>query len=106
MSRRRPCWSGPPSRASSPRRQLQAPSLLTSDGALRRLPAVSSDRNAVGGLFQCRDVDLAHLQHRLGRAVGAFRVWVADELRKPGGDDLPGQAEPIFEPAALTLLAA
>ncbi len=48
----------------------------------------------------------AHLQHRLHGALGALRVGVAEQLAQPVGDDLPAQAEPVLEPAALSLLPA
>ena len=57
-------------------------------------------------VLQRLDVDLLHLQHRLHGALGAPRVGVAQQLAEPLGDDLPAQAEPVLEPAALTFLAA
>ena len=60
----------------------------------------------VGGLPQARDVDLVHREHRLHRPLGALGVRVAEQLGQRRRDDLPGQPEPVLEPAARALLAA
>ena len=58
------------------------------------------------GLFQFLDVDLVHLKHGLHDALGFLRVFVAQHFTKSGGDDLPGEAVFVFEPAASGFLAA
>src|SRR5262249_29688924 len=74
------------------------PSGVKRDGSGRRRP--------VGGGLQCRQVELAHLQHRLHRAVGALRVGVREHLFHAGRHHLPGEAEAVPEPTALALLSA
>jgi hypothetical protein len=51
--------------------------------------------------FEFGDVDFFHSHH------GLHGFWVFDdELGQAGGDDLPSDAELVFEPAALDLFAA
>src|SRR3954468_2632711 len=65
-----------------------------------------SGRDAVGGAAQRRDVDLAHLQHRLHGAAAALVAGRAQQLVHALGPDLPGQAEAVLEPPARALLPA
>src|SRR6202040_1333827 len=60
----------------------------------------------VGGLLQGIAVDLGHLQHGLHGAFGPLRILVAQQLAKNRGDDLPGEAELVLQPAAAIRAAA
>jgi hypothetical protein len=61
-----------------------------------------------GGLrpFQRRQVDLAHLQHRLHDALRLVGIFVHQHLRQRFRDDLPREAELVLEPTAGSLFAA
>ena len=52
------------------------------------------------GSFKLCDVELLHLHH------GLHRLWMFDEFGQARGNDLPSEAELVFEPAALNLAAA
>jgi hypothetical protein len=52
------------------------------------------------------DVDLAHLHHRVPRALDPLGVGVGEELVHARRDDLPGDAEAVLQPAARAFLAA
>src|SRR5512146_1748433 len=58
------------------------------------------------GSPQRADVELLHLHHRLHHASRALGIGILDELEQRRRDDLPGQAEPVLEPPALTFLSA
>src|SRR5881396_3254200 len=61
---------------------------------------VSSDLHALEGVAELLDVDLRHLEHRLGRPLRGLAnraLHVLDELSR---DDLPRQAEAVLQPAA------
>src|SRR5689334_3513606 len=62
-----------------------------------RLPAV--------GAFQFGDVQLDHAHHRLHRPLAASRVGAPYGLEKLAWRHLPGEAEPVGEPAALRRLS-
>src|SRR3954449_430002 len=55
--------------------------------------------------LQLRAVELLHLEHRLHHALHLRRVRVGHELVEQLGNDLPRQAEAVFQPPALALLA-
>jgi hypothetical protein len=57
-------------------------------------------------VLELGDIDLVHLQHGLHGAFGFFGILVAQEFTEGGGDDLPGEAEFIFHPAAAFFFAA
>lgn len=57
-------------------------------------------RSGFTGAFQFGDVEFFHLEHGLQR----FRV--PEQFRETRRDDLPGEAEFVFEPAALAFAAA
>src|SRR5512142_534389 len=57
-------------------------------------------------VLQLPDVELLHLQHGFGDALRARAVGALHHLPKDPRDDLPGEAEPVLEPAALLRLAA
>jgi hypothetical protein len=86
---------------------LLAATLLA--GAAARLAAgVLSGRGSapIGGSLHRGDIDLLHLEHRLHGAPGSARIGVLQQRDQLPGDDLPGQAEPVLEPAALARRAA
>ena len=56
--------------------------------------------SGLGGAFQFADVELFHLEH------GANGPGMFEEIGKARGNDLPGEAKLVFEPAALALAAA
>src|SRR5437588_1074845 len=56
--------------------------------------------------LQLRDVQLDHLQHRVGDTLRAHRVLVARHLVHDGRDDLPAHAVFVFQPPAWLGLAA
>jgi hypothetical protein len=66
----------------------------------RRVHPNIHPRSGFTGAFQFGDVEFFHLEHGLQR----FRV--PEQFGKAGGDDLPGEAELVFEPAALAFAAA
>src|SRR5207249_1248308 len=51
-------------------------------------------------------VDLLHLKHRLHDPRRFLRILIAQQLAEYGGNDLPGEAELVLEPAALVDSAA
>src|SRR5258707_5209715 len=51
-------------------------------------------------LLEFFDIDLGHLQHGLHGAFRSLRILVAQQLAENGGDDLPGEAELVLQPAA------
>src|SRR6201996_339668 len=59
----------------------------------------------VGGVAQGLDVDLGHAEHGLDGGVGTQWVGVTDQLDERVGNDLPGQAEAVLDPAARADLA-
>src|SRR5437660_11808739 len=59
-----------------------------------------ADLSAVVRLLQGVDVELLHPQHRLHGRVGLLRILVSQHLAQGGGNDLPGQAVLVLEPAA------
>src|SRR6516225_7389788 len=54
--------------------------------------------------LDCSDVDLLHAHHRLKRAL-RFTAAGSQRLGQHARCDLPGDAPPVFAPAALALLA-
>lgn len=58
------------------------------------------------GLLQIGDDEFAHSHHGLHGALGAGSVGAHDGFEDLLGHDLPGQAEPVLEPAALAFLTA
>src|SRR5579859_26142 len=56
--------------------------------------------------LEIRDHDLLHLEHGIGGGHGLVPVRAAEELTHLPGNDLPGEAEPVLEPAALLGLGA
>jgi len=56
---------------------------------------------AVVGALQGGDIELFHAHHGLERALGGCGSWVVEQGGQHPGDDLPGEAELIFDPAAL-----
>ena len=55
---------------------------------------------AWSSLLQAFYIDFGHLKHGLHGALGFFGIFVAESFAESGGDDLPGEAEFVFEPAA------
>src|SRR5262245_39393072 len=70
-------------------------------GGRPRIKARAWRSSAGKGFLQLGDVDLLHLQHRLHDPVGLLAVGIARHLGHEGGDDLPGEAILVLEPAAL-----
>src|SRR2546427_11263220 len=72
--------------------------------ALNRLSAPgrtgSSDLDALEGLAELLDVDLRHLEHRLGRALRGLAIRALHVLDELPRDDLPRQAKTVLQPAA------
>ena len=60
----------------------------------------------VVGLLQRGDVDFFHLQHGLADSFGFLGVVVLQHLGEHFGDDLPDEAEFVFDPAAVERFAA
>src|SRR3989475_9553080 len=60
----------------------------------------SSDLDALEGLAELLDVDLRHLEHRLGRALRRLAIRALHVLDELPRDDLPRQAEAVLQPAA------
>ncbi len=58
------------------------------------------------GLLQTRNVELDHLQEGLHHTVRFLGVLVLQHLGQQGGNDLPRETKPVFQPAALPLLPA
>src|SRR5688572_11932235 len=58
------------------------------------------------GLLQFRDIDLAHLQHRVERALRLLEVLVGDHLEEDRRGYLPRQSVLVFKPAARAFLPA
>src|SRR4249920_1789385 len=56
--------------------------------------------------FDCSDVDLFHLQHRIERALGGSGVGIGYRSRQSDRRNLPGQAPFVLAPAAGILFAA
>ena len=56
------------------------------------------------GAFQLADVELLHLHHGLKGSLGFFGIGVVEQLRQDLGDNLPGEAKLILQPAALLRL--
>src|SRR3989442_15124389 len=67
---------------------------------------VQAAQLAVVGSLEGGKVDLTHLKHGLHGPARLRRVRIMEQLEHGDGDDLPGQAEFVFEPAALALLSA
>src|SRR5580704_6041427 len=57
-------------------------------------------------LLQTLYVNFVHCQHGGADAGRSLRIFVLHELAKDRGDDLPGQAVFVLEPAATALFAA
>src|SRR5437588_11598677 len=57
------------------------------------------------GFFERRDVELDHLQHRIGDSLRAGRILVAHHLLEHRGNDLPPKPESVDEPSAGLRLA-
>src|SRR5205807_4375387 len=55
---------------------------------------------ALNGLTELLDVDLRHLEHRLGRALRGLAIRALHVLDELSRDDLPRQAEAVLQPAA------
>src|SRR5207248_9404578 len=51
-------------------------------------------------------LDLPHLHHRPHDALRLLRIGIADQLLQQRGDDLPGDAVLVLEPAARAFLAS
>ena len=68
-------------------------------------PDTAGSRAGVGAL-QRGDVDLLHPHERLRHTAGPLRIGVAHQIDQRVGGGLPGQAEPVLEPAARGRLAA
>jgi hypothetical protein len=58
------------------------------------------------GLFQRGNIELHHLQQRIGDPLRPSRVALVHHLVQQGGHDLPSQAEPVDQPPARLRLAA
>jgi len=56
--------------------------------------------------FDCSDVDLFHLHHRIERALGGSGIGIGYRSRQRQRRNLPGQAPFVLAPAAGTLFAA
>src|ERR1700690_3555573 len=66
----------------------------------RKPPLAMHSRAAFVRLPELRDVELLHPEHRLHRPGGTRRVRPAEVGTHLAGNDLPGQAEPVLQPAA------
>src|SRR3954454_16827685 len=106
---------------SSQKGWTQPPNLKSSDGSSSGPPGAcmtpSSDRKTapvslrIGGLsgergFDLGDVDLAHVHHRLKRALGRRAVRIVHGLEEYARRDLPREAPLVLAPAAHAFLAA
>lgn len=60
----------------------------------------------VSSALQALNIDLVHLQHGLHDAAGFGAIRIAQKFAQRGGDDLPGDAELVAQPAAAAFLAA
>src|ERR687892_870165 len=56
--------------------------------------------------FQAGDVELHHLEHRFGDALGLALVGIVHEFPQQPWRDLPGEAPAVLQPAALLCRAA
>src|SRR5256714_9956480 len=56
--------------------------------------------------FDCSDVDLFHLHHRIERSLCGSGIGIGDRFRQDDRRNLPGQSPFVLAPAALALLAA
>ena len=68
--------------------------------------ALDAFRRFLENRFHLGEVDFLHLHHGLHGALAAGFVGAADEIGHGAGDDLPGEAKLVLEPAALAFLAA
>src|SRR5947209_6889009 len=59
-----------------------------------------SDLDTLEGLAELLDVELRHLEHRLGRALRGLAIRALHVLHELARDDLPRQAEAVLQPAA------
>src|SRR5688572_6172392 len=55
--------------------------------------------------FDCSDVDLRHLHHRVERALRGSGIGIGDRFRQDDRCDLPGHSPFVLAPAARALLA-
>src|SRR5438552_14772553 len=69
-------------------------------------PRVEDATSTAARRFDCSDVDLFHLHHRIERALGDSGIGIGNCLGQGDRRDLPGQSPFVLAPAALTLLAA
>src|SRR5215510_6544134 len=87
--------------ASKTRERVTVPSPNLVAGLFMSFPsAVALCGLALVGLSQFREIELLHLQKRVGDALGFFGVRIRHHFSERGGDDLPGNAEFILQPAA------
>ena|ERR1700686_1066196 len=56
--------------------------------------------------LETSDVKFVHLQHGFHHALGAGGIGIGQHLAESFWDDLPGEAEPIGEPATAAGLSA
>ena len=56
--------------------------------------------------FDCSDVDLFHLHHRIERALGGGGIGIGYRSRQCQRRNLPGQTPFVLAPAAVILFAA
>lgn len=69
--------------------------------SLTCLTALTSPPSSCVGFLKSGDVELLHLQHGLHGALVTGGGVVLEELGHEAGDDLPGEAEFVLQPAAL-----
>lgn len=56
--------------------------------------------------LQAGDIDFVHLQDGLHDALRFFGILLLQHLAESGGDDLPGEAVFVFQPAAVIFFSA
>src|SRR5438105_6390671 len=74
-----------------------------------RLPPTATFRQGTSTAacrFECRDVDLFHLHHRIERALGGCGIGIRDRLHQSARRNLPGHAPFVLAPAARALFSA
>ncbi|EHK79268.1 hypothetical protein SM0020_04625 [Sinorhizobium meliloti CCNWSX0020] len=56
--------------------------------------------------LECGDIELHHGKHGFRHALRSFAVRIRDHLAEDAGNDLPGKAPAVLQPAAVLRLAA